>query len=257
MSIILLLYTLWAVRDAPKTPPSPIPAKRDPTTFKQSFFLCFGDGRYNYIKICITDFFACGPPVLLAATVSRIFPSSLEDITFYGFAGAIFISIPSSIYFSKYLDRTKKYYELTRNGFIGGCFCWIIATFCTFVGNEVTDVILLITAMGAVLAYSLVVISVYELKMEYVFHASYNLEGFVMAVDRVVINLSRLMFVASFPPERYKGPGLSGREFSFVVGSFSMILGVAILLSIKNKRSYQRTEYELAIGEKEKKVEEM
>eukprot|EP00924_Labyrinthula_sp_SR-Ha-C_P008853 snap_masked-scaffold_2-processed-gene-4.29-mRNA-1 protein AED:1.00 eAED:1.00 QI:0/0/0/0/1/1/2/0/249 len=248
---------LWAVRDAPKTPPSPIPAKREPTTFKQAFSHYFGDGRHNYIKLCVSNFFACGPPVLLAATVSRIFPSSLEDVIFYGFAAAILLAIPSSVFFSKYLDRTKKYYELNRNGFSGGAICWILATLCSFKGSGVTDVILLIAALGAVAAYGLVVISVFELKIEFVFQPESNLEGFVMAVDRVIINISRLVFVASIPPERYKGPDLDGRQFSFVVGGISMILGIVILLSIKNKRCYQPTKYEIKMAEKDKTKNDM
>ena len=120
----------------------------------------------------------------------------------------------------------------------------MIVTICVAIGTQGSEFVVLGVGAAALLCFVLWTVSVYELKMEYVFHPDYALQGYVVAVDRVIINLSSLIFVAAIPPERFSGERISGRLFTFLVGGFFMMIGVILVLTIRNKRAYLRIEYE-------------
>lgn len=80
--------------------------------------------------------------------------------------------------------------------------------------------------------------------MEYVFSAVFALQGYVVAVDRTVINLSSLVFLVAIPPERIESGILEGRLFTFTIGSISMLLGTLCVYAIRKKRKYLREEFE-------------
>ena len=134
---------------------------------------------------------------------------------------------------------------------------WFTVTICTAIATPASEYAILGVGFIALIFFVLWTISVYELKMEYVFNKDYSLAGYVVAVDRVILNLSSLIFVLAIPPERFIGDRVSGRLFTFLVGGLFMLIGVILVLTIRNKRKYLRMEFEQQKEEeKEEKDEE-
>eukprot|EP00924_Labyrinthula_sp_SR-Ha-C_P003556 maker-scaffold_53-snap-gene-1.3-mRNA-1 protein AED:0.00 eAED:0.00 QI:245/1/1/1/0.5/0.33/3/20/528 len=244
MGSVIALYTFWAVRDDPPIPPSPAGQVKPAPTISQGCGLCFSKERFHYVQLCLADFIASGPVIVLFSTISRIFPARVSAYTQLVSATSLVVSLPAGLYFSLHLAKVKKYFDYTSKGYLFGFLAWTVVTAMVAIDESWTDAVVLVMAFVAILSYVLWTISVYELKIEYVFSSDYSLEGFVIAVDRVIINLSSLVFVASIPPERYSGPAISGRLFTFLVGAVCMFIGVVLIYTIKDKRNYLRVNYE-------------
>ena len=79
---------------------------------------------------------------------------------------------------------------------------------------------------------------------EDVFHQDWSIQGSVVAVDRLLINASSLVFLAAIPTDRFEGDKVSGRQFTMYVGTIFMFLGVVFVASIKHKIRYHRKHLE-------------
>ena len=112
------------------------------------------------------------------------------------------------------------------------------------IDTEPTDWAVGFLVLVAVAFFMMWSVAVFELKMEYVFSPEYAVQGYVVAMDRMIINFSRLVFLAAIPPERFEGDRVDGRQFSFLVGAFFFTIGAILALTIPHKRKYLRKEYE-------------
>eukprot|EP00924_Labyrinthula_sp_SR-Ha-C_P000087 augustus_masked-scaffold_39-processed-gene-0.26-mRNA-1 protein AED:1.00 eAED:1.00 QI:0/0/0/0/1/1/2/0/416 len=83
-------------------------------------------------------------------------------------------------------------------------------------------------------------IAVYELKSEYVYRQDVALYGHIVATDRFISNLSGLIFLSAFPPERLQDGFISGREFTFYICAISASVAVFLFWRMPNKRDYRR-----------------
>lgn len=236
------VYAFIVVKDAPPTPPSKSGELRKGTSFWKAMKLMFS--HRNYCQICLTDFVSSGPPIVLFSTVDRIFPAAVSDFSTYVASGAFVLAIPLGAWFSFRLARTQEFYELTAAGYVSGFLFWAIVTVLIFVDTEAADYGVIFVGSGAIVCYVLWTVAVYELKMEYVFSSEYAIQGYVIALDRTIINLSATVFLAAIPPERYTGDLMSGRQFTFLVGAVFMLIGTILALTIPNKRDYLRKKYE-------------
>ena len=73
----------------------------------------------NYSQICFADFLASGPPLVIVATIDRVFPPSVSDYsTLAALIGAV-LSIPVAAILSRYLAKEKKFYESTAFAYGG------------------------------------------------------------------------------------------------------------------------------------------
>ena len=127
------------------------------------------------------------------------------------------------------------------------CFLAIIFVFVTLmamIDNDITDIIVIIFGTSAVVCYVMWTVSVFELKMEYTFTPKFAIQGYIVAVDRTIINASFMVFLALIPPERFDGDKISGRQFTFLVGSVVIVSGALLALTVPNKRVYHRKMYE-------------
>ena len=82
--------------------------------------------------------------------------------------------------------------------------------------------------------------AVFECKLEYVFDKDVNLEGYIVGIDRIIINLSSTIFIALIPPERTGSP-----MNTFLIGAVIMLVGCVPVAIIKHKHSYLRLENDL------------
>lgn len=239
---IVAVYTFIVVVDAPPTPPTKSGNVRKGPSFSKAMKLMFS--HRNYCQLCLTDFVSSGPPLVLFSTVDRIFPAAVSDFSVYVASGAFLVALPIGAWFSFRLARTQEFYELTTAGYVLGSFFWLVVTILVFVDTELADYGVIFVGSGAIVCYVLWTVAVYELKMEYVFSSEYAIQGYVVAIDSTIINLSATLFLAGIPPERYTGDLVSGRQFTFVVGSLFMILGSVLVLTLPNKRDYLRKKFE-------------
>lgn len=239
---IIAIFAFIVVKDAPPTPPTKSGNVRKGPSFMKAMKLMFS--HRNYCQICLTDFFSSGPPIVLFATVDRIFPPAVSDFSTYVASAAFVVALPLGAWFSFRLARTKEFYELTTAGYVLGFIFWSIVTILVFIDTETADYAVIFVGSGAIVCYVLWTVAVYELKMEYVFSSVDAIQGYVIAIDRTIINLSATIFLAAIPPERYTGNLISGRQFTFSVGAIFMGLGTLLALTIPNKRLYLRKQYE-------------
>lgn len=236
------IFTALVVKDTPPTPPSRAGIVRKGPTFKKALQIMFS--RNNYVYLCIADFLCSGPPLVVMSTIDRIFPASVSDYSNISASLAFLFSVPAAALFSMYLSRTKEFFRCTATGYTVGFICWSLVTSFLFVGTKAADVFVLMLGVVAVICYVLWTVSVYELKLEYVFTPDYAIQGYVVSVDRTIINLAGLLYLAIIPPERYKGDAMEGREFTFIVGMISMFFGVCCVYAIRDKFAYLRKAYE-------------
>lgn len=242
LATLVALFTFVVTADAPPTAPSKSGAVRKGPTFKKALHIMFS--KANYVQICLTDFVSSGPPLVLFTTVDRIFPPAVSEYSTYAASGAFLVAIPIGAYFSKKLSETQMFYEFTAVGYTLGFISWLIVTVLVFIDTETADYFVIFIGSCAIICYVIWTVSVYELKIEYVFSSEYAIQGYVVAVDRTVINLSASLFLAAIPPERYEGDAMSGRQFTFLVGAVFMLLGTILAWTIRGKRNYLRKQFE-------------
>lgn len=238
---IVAVFTCAVVRDAPSKPPSLAGSRKKCKGVWESVKAMFQHRNYN--QLCLADFLATGPIFVIFATVDRIFPPTVSEFAIVAAAGAIVVSIPASIVFSRFLAKTKKYYELTALGYVGGTGCFLAIALFIFLDQEITDYLILALAMIALVFGILWTVSVYELKIEYVY-PGFAVQGAVVAVDRTIINFSTFVFLLAIPPERFDGELVDGRQFTFLIGAICVTLGACLAVFGKNKRKYLRKEFE-------------
>mmetsp|Transcript_3004 Transcript_3004/g.3570 ORF Transcript_3004/g.3570 Transcript_3004/m.3570 type:complete len:511 (-) Transcript_3004:1545-3077(-) len=248
---LVAVYTVVVMQQRPPTPPSVVGKTKENPTFKQAVVLMFS--HRNYAQICLADFIASGPPLVLFSSISRIFPPSVSDYSFLVAATGLVLAIPVVAYFSQRLAKKQNFYGLTAATYTGGFLFWTAAALCYAVATDASEVAILGLGAGALVSLSLWTVSVYELKMEYVYDRTYSLGGFIVGFDRTIINLSTLVFVAAIPPERFESLDVPGRNMTMYIGSVFMLFGVILVWTIKDKYLYLRTAHE--DEEKEGKID--
>lgn len=138
-------------------------------------------------------------------------------------AGVFVVALPTAFIGSVMLGRSKKYYKYTFAAYLFGgkalylslwhshcvpsvvAICWCLAAVALAIDTDAFDLFFVFCAAAALLGLIIWQIAVYELKMEYVYDPRYDLEGNVMAIDSMLVNLSSLIFVSAIPPERFEG----------------------------------------------------
>ena len=114
----------------------------------------------------------------------------------------------------------------------------------TLIDTPFTDVLVIVFGIAAIVLYVIWTVSVYELKLEYTFTPDFAIHGYIVAFDRTIISASFAVFVAAIPPERFDGDRVSGRQFTFLLGSVFVVAGALLALTVPNKRVYHRKMYE-------------
>lgn len=249
LTTITAIFAIFVVRDSPPSAPSKAGKVRNSTSVIESMKLLFS--HWNYVLICIADFCATGPVNLVFATVDRIFPPTVSDFSTPVAAVGLLLAIPSAGFFARRLAKYGEFYELTTGGYCLAASCFVGVAILMLIDTEPTDYMVMGLVVIAVIFSVMWTVSVYELKIEYTFSREYALQGYIVSTDRTIINLSAVIFLFAIPPERYKGSGIDGRQFSFIVGATFVAIGALIALFIPKdlKRKYLRAEYE-----KEKRV---
>ena len=79
VATVVMVFTLMVVQEAPPTPPSRAGLRKKGPSLWKGTKLMFT--HRNYTQICIADFIMSGPPQVLFATLSRIFPPSVENLS--------------------------------------------------------------------------------------------------------------------------------------------------------------------------------
>eukprot|EP00924_Labyrinthula_sp_SR-Ha-C_P000095 augustus_masked-scaffold_39-processed-gene-0.31-mRNA-1 protein AED:1.00 eAED:1.00 QI:0/-1/0/0/-1/1/1/0/507 len=238
ISTLAMFLAVAVVRDVPPSPVAATGKKKEGISYIASMKLLLS--HMNYVILCIADMCTAGPVFLLFSTISRVTPPSVSDYASIAAAGSILFSIPCSYFVAKYLSRTQKFYELTYFGYIAGCVGFFAAAACITIGQSVTDYLFLGLMMISLSVFGIWQIAVYELKSEYVYHEDIALYGHIVATDRFITNLSGLIFVAAFPPERFEGGFISGREFTFYICGIATLIPVFLISKMPNKRDYKR-----------------
>lgn len=243
LGTFVLVLSVASVKNKPTVMPSVSAAVKEGTPFLKGFKLMFKHRNYN--QLCLADFISSGPPIVVFLTIDRIFPASVSEYSTTAAAIGLFFAIPLAIAFTYFLDKKKQYFKYSAGAYTVGLVLFVLVTIFVFIEGAVTDIVVLVLGSAAPLTYILWTISVYGLKLEYVFDRTHSLEGNIVAIDRTIINLSSVLFVAAIPPERYKGSLMSGRQFTFVIGTCFMILGTVLVYSIKDYDKYKRKAFEL------------
>eukprot|EP00924_Labyrinthula_sp_SR-Ha-C_P014824 snap_masked-scaffold_43-processed-gene-1.102-mRNA-1 protein AED:1.00 eAED:1.00 QI:0/0/0/0/1/1/2/0/509 len=232
------------IREKPSIKPGPTANIKNSISFPKAIKTMFSHS--NYATLCFADFLIAGPVNLAFVTVSRIVPPSVSDYAVIAAGLSIIIAIPLSYILGKKLGKQKNFYEFTLAGYSLGASCWLLCTICLFFDIYFFDILFLIGVAIALDAYLIWQISVYELKVEYVYDHNIALQGHIVGIDRTLINMASLTFVSTIPPERYEGDLFTGRQFSFFIGSFAMVIPVYLVWRIKGKRDYKRQAYEIS-----------
>lgn len=240
---VVAVYTCFVVIDAPEKPPSVAGSVKKCSTVWESVKTMFKHRNYN--QICLADFLCTGPVFVVFATIDRIFPPRVQEFSTLAGAAGIAAAIPSAIIFSRLLAKKKNFFEMTAGGYASGAICFLIITGFIFADTEFTDYGILVLAVVALVANVLWTVSVYELKIEYVFEG-FAIQGAVVAVDRTIINFAAFVFLLAIPPERYKGDLIEGRQFTFIIGAVFVTLGAALAVCIpkSTRRDYRRQAFE-------------
>eukprot|EP00924_Labyrinthula_sp_SR-Ha-C_P006870 augustus_masked-scaffold_8-processed-gene-3.11-mRNA-1 protein AED:0.13 eAED:0.34 QI:0/0/0/1/1/1/3/0/1415 len=243
-----LLYTFLVVKDSPPTPPAVSAQVKSSMGFLPSLIHCFS--HINYFLITFADFLASGVVLVVFNTISRLFPSDVADIAIWVSALAMPLALPLSFVVSRILGKTGKFYDVAAVCYYLGFFTWWMAALGLALGGNF-HYMLVVGASAATLLYLIWQVVVFELKLEYVFVADYALQGIVVATDRTLANLSTLIFLSNIPPEKYDGPAMSGRMFTFVVGGAVFAVAVIIVAFLPHKRRYLRAKVEAELNIKQ------
>jgi len=235
---VTFAFTLLAVRSLPPTPPSVAAEKKGHASVREALSLLYRTERF--IKVSLSDLIVSGPPLVLLNSISRVFPSLVAEYSFLASAAGIALGIPASMIAAHYLDKTKAYWTFSMVGYASGTLIWIASTAAFAAGTELGAYFMLGLVVLAIVAYISWQTSIFELKLEYVFRNDISLEGWVVGTDRIVINLSTIIFVSLIPPERVGG-GLN----TFIYGAIIMVIGCIPTATIKKKYRYKRSLFEI------------
>ncbi len=237
ISTAAFVFTFIAVKDFPPTPPAPSAEPKRFISVWDGLKRIYSDKRL--LQLSISDFLVSGPPLVLFSAVSRIFPSTVSRFSFLASTLGILLAIPASIISGHYLDKKKWFWSFTMLGYSCGTAAWAIGTiglaFKT-IGGAYTFVLMVIIGISAYIAWQT---AVYETKLEYAFSEDTAVEGIVVGADRVIINLSSLVFLSSIPPER-----VGGSTNTFYIGLAIMIIGCLPTAFISDKYRYARQAYD-------------
>lgn len=115
------------------------------------------------------------------------------------------LAIPACILVAIYLDRHRTYWNVTFGAYCLATTLWMIAAIGYSAGGFGGGVVVIVAGVVAVVSFVAWQVSGYELKLEWGFTPEMNLEGAVAAFDRIVINISSMVFIVAIPPERLGG----------------------------------------------------
>jgi hypothetical protein len=236
---LAFVFSALSVRNAPPTPPAPSGGKSGAVGAAKALRILFGNQRFS--KLSLADFLVSGPPLVLFAAISRAFPSQVADYAFLASAAGIVLSLPTAMVVAHYLDKTGWYWGFTMAGYLAGTVFWCVATVCFWSGTTAGAFAFMACSVLAIISYVAWQTSVYECKLEYVFDPAVTLEGWVVGTDRIIINLSGLVFLASIPPER-----VGGSLNMYLIGCGIMAIGLLPALWIRDKYNYKRVAFDRA-----------
>ena len=234
---LAFIFTAIVVRDLPPTPPSFAGEQKDFVGPVKGLKMLFS--LENFSKLALSDFIISGPPLVLVTTLSRSFPPRAAEYSFYASAGGLALAIPVAVIVGHYLDKTQAFYTFTMAGYSSGTIFWIISTICFASGTLAGEFAFVAIAALAIAAYVAWQVSVYETKLEYAFTPKFNLEGWIVGADRIVINLSSLIFVTAIPPEN-----VGGALNTSIIGAVIMFIGCLPTALITNKYRYKRKAFD-------------
>lgn len=225
------VFTLLTVRSLPPSPPSRA-AMGKPAVGLSGIKNMLKN--FSFLKLTLSDFLVSGPPLVLVATISRIFPSSIAEYSFIASATGLGLAIPVALVYAHYLAKTRAYWTFGFAGYLVGTICWIGGAIAAAFGG-IGDFVFLAFIVAAIACFIAWQVSIFELKLEYVFLKDANVEGAVVAIDRIVINIASLTFLAAIPPERVN---------TLAIGCIIMVAGLLPVILIRNKYRYYRQEFE-------------
>lgn len=231
------LFSAVAVRNLPPTPPAASGKQASYAGMWTSVKQCFRNQRFT--KLSLSDGLVSGPPALIASTIARIFPSSIAHLSVIAFMLGMTMAVPATLATGHFLDRTKAYWSFTFAGYTLGTVFWAIATICIASGTLPGAYVFMGSMIFAMAVYICWQAAVFETKLEYVFDAEKQLEGVIVAADRIIMNLSSLVFLAAIPPER-----VGGAKNTFYIGLVVMVLGCVPTALIKDRFRYLRLAYD-------------
>ena len=115
----------------------------------------------------------------------------------------IAVAIPACIAVGYYLDKHHTYWRTTFGAYVTGTTLWLLASIGYSAGGLGGGVVVIVCGAMAASSYIVWQVSGFELKLEWGFKPELNLEGAITSFDRILLNLSSLIFVAVIPPERW------------------------------------------------------
>ena len=241
ISTVSFVLTAICVRDIPPTPPAPSGSQATRISLFSSLRHMFTNQRF--VKLAISDFLVSGPPLVVVSTISRSFPAQVAHLSNISSIIGIGVAIPTTMLVGHLLDRVKAYWTFTMAGYGSGTIFWALCSICYASSTHISSYIFVGAVSLALSTYIVWQTAVFETKIEYVFKADTPLEGVIMATDRVVLNLSSLIFLAAIPPER-----VGGADRMFYIGAAIMIVGCVPTAIIRDRYRYRRLEYDREHG---------
>lgn len=178
--------------------------------------------------------------MVVVSTIACVFPSKIANLSSLASILGMALDVPATLLAGHFLDRTKAYWTFTFAGYALGTAFWAVATICIAAGTLPGAYVFMASVVLAMAMYICWQAAVFETKLEYVFDAEKPLEGVIVAADRVVINLSSLVFLAAIPPER-----VGGSRNTFYISLAVMALGCVPTAIIKDRFRYLRLAYNI------------
>lgn len=237
ISTVAFVFTAISVKSHPPTPPAPSGEPKPFQGLLQGLKRIYSDRRM--VQLSLSDFLVSGPPLVLFSAVSRIFPSEVSRFSFYASAIGIILAIPASLISGYYLDKKKWFWTFTMGGYTLGTLSWVLATIglaTKTMGGAYIFIGMVVIGISAYISWQT---AVYETKLEYSFREDESVEGIVVGADRVILNLSSLVFLSSIPPER-----VGGSINTFYIGCAVMVIGCLPTAFISDKYRYARQIYD-------------
>ncbi|CAK8998281.1 Golgin subfamily A member 5 (Golgin-84), partial [Durusdinium trenchii] len=241
LTTLAFLFTLVAVKQAPPSLPAPSALEKESPPLLGGIKTLFSNQGFR--NLALSDFVVSGPVQVLFYGISRLTPSELQDSSFLMSAGGLALALPLTVVFARLLARLKLYYEVTASGYCLGSFMFVVAAIGFALDSTGGNVMFFAAVVLCVSLFIAWQVAVYEFKTELVFAPSKAYEGLVVGTDRIIFQLSRIVFVSAIPPER-----VGGALNTFIIGSVIMCVGCIPVLLIKDKRAYARLAYDNANG---------